>query len=471
MKLFIAILLISLSLFSQLPLLSMATWACLYLNIFLFWRENQPKVIFWGIVFFWVTIPLKIFYADINRIPYESLSISPSIVKATWYSLVGYVAFCLGLYTAVRKLQLPDMDSVITEFRKNYSADKVVYIYIISFFITLFLRGVVFVIPGLSQLIGAFLQMKLAFIFLLIFSTYVKNEKQKIMILFFSIEIILSFFSIFSSFKDILITIIISLSFFRLLENKRILINALVTAFACMYLFLLWQSVKGDYRAYITGGKKTQQIIVGQQDALAKLWELLGNASLTSNPKLLYATVDRISYIDFFSQAIDNVPRYVPYERGNIMKENILHIVQPRIFFPNKKSIDDSQMVNKYCTQQVAGAEIGVTFSLGFMAECYIDFGPFLMVVPIFLMGWLMGFIYKKILHQSLNIVWGLAMVTPLWFNISCNGTAGTKVLGFLIMYYIAFYLFNKYLIKRVDDYMLDKEPAFDNLIPVVTVF
>lgn len=468
MKIAIPIVLVILSFFSQLPLLSMFSWACLYLTVLLFWRENQPKVIFWGLVFFWLTIPLKLFYADLNHIPYESLSISPNIVKTTYLALLGHVVFSLGLYIAVRKMQLIDMDLAITEFRKIYNSKKVLNIYIASFFVSVFLRGVVFIIPGLSQLIGAFLQIKLAFIFLLIFSTYVNNEKKHTMILIFSIEVILSFFSIFSSFKDILITIIVSITFFKLLENKKILLNALVTAIVCMYIFFLWQSVKGEYRAYITGGKRNQEIVVGQQEALFKLWDLLKNANLTSNPRLWYSTVDRISYIEFFSQAVDNVPSYIPFERGTIWKENILHILQPRIFFPNKKSIDDSQLVNKYCTQRVAGASSGVTFSLGFLAESYIDFGRVFMYVPIFIVGWLMGFIYKKIVYQSVNVVWGFAMVTPLWFNITCSGTAGTKVLGFLIMYYIAFYLYKRYLMQRVDQYMLNDQPAFSVLASTV---
>lgn len=84
-----------------------------------------------------------------------------------------------------------------------------------------------------------------------------------------------------------------------------------------------------------------------------------------------------------------------------------MHVLQPRILFPNKEAIDDSKMVNKYATRKVAGAKQGASFSLGFMAESYIDFGPYLMFIPIFCVGWLLGFIYKIIIQQSINYLWG----------------------------------------------------------------
>jgi hypothetical protein len=89
------------------------------------------------------------------------------------------------------------------------------------------------------------------------------------------------------------------------------------------------------------------------------------------------------------------------------------------------------------------------------MAESYIDFGAVFMLVPLFLVGYLIGYLYRQIIKQSVNIIWGFAMVTPLWLYINCNGMAGTKILGGLIYYFLAFYLFRRYLMKPLNDYLL----------------
>ncbi|MBL0056508.1 MAG: hypothetical protein IPP31_09990 [Chitinophagaceae bacterium] len=110
-------------------------------------------------------------------------------------------------------------------------------------------------------------------------------------------------------------------------------------------------------------------------------------------------------------------------------------------------------MVNKYATRKVATAKYGASFSLGFMAESYIDFGPYLMFIPIFLVGLLPGFIYKVIILQSINYLWGFTMVSSLWININCNGTPGNKILGWILMYYIAF-LFQVFADETLDRYI-----------------
>ncbi|MFZ4059282.1 MAG: hypothetical protein ACOYKE_14160, partial [Ferruginibacter sp.] len=197
-------------------------------------------------------------------------------------------------------------------------------------------------------------------------------------------------------------------------------------------------------------GERTQQITAERSGALDFLSTLFSNAKIVGNEKLVYATVDRICYIEFFSQSTDKVPAYVDHEAGKLWKNNILHILMPRIFFPGKKSIDDSEMVNKYCTQRVSQKK-GATFSLGFMAESYIDFGWIYMFIPIFLLGLVIGLIYKLIITQSMNFLWACISITPLWFNINCNGTPGTKILGWLFTYFIAFYIFRRFLMKPLD--------------------
>ena len=464
-----AIVIVVLSSFSQMPALAMLSYSCLYLAYALFWRENEPKVIFFAMVFFWLTIPIKLVYADIYDLRYEDLSVSPNIVRTTYLSLVGYIVFSLGIHLMIRKIKTPDIDEVVSEFKQEYNADRVVILYLISFAATFILSAVIRFVPGLFQFINGFLHMKLAFIFLLTFSSYVRSEKKGILFVLLAIEVALSFVSVFSNFKDILITLFVSLTIFKLFQNRKMLINVVIVGSVCLYTFLLWQAVKNQYRQYILGGRQSQVVVVDDKDALKKLFELMTSASI-ADPALWYNTVDRLSYIEFFSQATDNVPRNIPYENGLLWRDNVSHIFMPRILFPAKKAIDDSELVNKYCTEKVAGAAMGTTFSLGFMAESYIDFGPVFMFVPIFLLGILIGFIYRKILYDSINIVWGYALVTPLWVYINVNGTPGTKVLGYLVMYLLAFIVVKKYVMKPMDNFILKKTATEDEhkVVPAI---
>jgi hypothetical protein len=91
---------------------------------------------------------------------------------------------------------------------------------------------------------------------------------------------------------------------------------------------------------------------------------------------------------------------------------------------------------------------------LGSVAERYIDFGPYLMFLPIFGFGLMIGFIYKYIYTNSFNHVWGMALNAPLLFLIPNLGVATTKVLGWLFTYFIVWFLFKKFFLKDLDRYL-----------------
>lgn len=425
----------------------------LYFSYFLFWKPYEPKVIFFGVLLSWLTITIKIFYAFIFGLRYENLSISTNIINTTYVSLIGFCIFCLGLWFAIKDFKLSN-NKMKDLFNEPVDFKRILKVYALVAILSISLKSFIFYLPGFSQLFTGILQMKLGFIFLLLFYSFSKRKNLLLVFSIIIIEIIFSLFSFFSNFKDIVITVIVIATLFPNKLSVKESIVIMFLGFGFLYSIFIWQSVKGDYRKFLNAGERSQAIVVSQEDALNKLKELAESSEKIKKKDVLYETVDRISNIDFFSQATDNVPKKIPFENGKILKENILHILQPRLFFPNKADIDDSKMVNKYASRRVATAKQGTTFSLGFMAENYIDFGPYLMYIPIFFTGYLLGFIYKKILQQSINYLWGFTMVSSLWFNINCNGIAGTKILGWILMYYIAFLIFRYLLMKPIDRYI-----------------
>ena len=425
----------------------------LCLSYGLFWRRYEPKIIFFGVFMSWLSITVKIFYSDFTGIRYESLSFSVNIVETTYVSLIGFCIFCLGIWLAIKDLKLTNkkMDEL---FNSSINFRRVLIVYAVVAILNTTLKSFVFFFPGLSQLFSGLLQMKLGFLFLIIFYAFRTRKNLLLVFLILMAEVVLSLFSFFSSFKDIIITTVAIMALFPNRLTARESVVAVVLGCGFLYSIFIWQTVKGDYRKFLNAGQQTQAVVVSQEEALKKLQDLSEKTGAANKNDVLYQTIDRISYIEFFAQATENVPQKIPYENGRLWKENILHVLQPRILFPNKAAIDDSKMVNKYATKKVATAKMGASFSLGFMAESYIDFGPYLMFIPIFLVGWLLGFIYKMIMMQSINYLWGFTMVSSLWININCNGTPGTKILGWILMYYIAFLFFRYVLMKPLDNYI-----------------
>lgn len=438
---------------SSQPFLAIYSLVLLWGIYKLFWKEGVPKVIFFGLLYFWFTIIAKLIYADLLGLRYEELSDSKKIVETSFAALLGLLFFGLGLYitskNALKRVYVSYTDNL------GYNVDKVIIFYIAMAVAAGFLAGVLFVFPAFSQLFNAIIQVKLGLIFLLIHTVYVEKKRLWLIALVIGVEVLLSFVSFFSSFKDILITVVVVFSFYPIKLSPKQIIRGIVIGVSTIYLLLIWQTIKGEYRFFLNQGTRTQSIQVSTSDALNKIWELAVEAKpFSSDNDVVYQTIDRLSYIEFFSQAMVRVPAEVPYENGKLWLNNVMHILVPRILNPNKKAIDDSQMVNAYCIRQVATAEQGASFSLGFIAESYIDFGPYFMFIPIFLVGCIFGWVYTLLVTKSINFIWGFSMISPLWAYIQCNGTPGTKLLGWILMYLIAFFLVRRFVMKPVDQFL-----------------
>jgi len=171
----------------------------------------------------------------------------------------------------------------------------------------------------------------------------------------------------------------------------------------------------------------------------------------------LESLIHRLSYVEFLALAMKQVPEYIPHEEGNLLKNALEHVLKPRFLFPDKKPIYDSELTSKYTGIQFAGAEQGTSFSLGTVAESYVDFGRVYMFIPILLFGFWIGWLYRYFIVNGYNIIWGMCYSAPIFQFAWSFPVPTTKFLGWSITYFIGFWFLNKYLIKHLDNFLLKK--------------
>jgi hypothetical protein len=155
---------------------------------------------------------------------------------------------------------------------------------------------------------------------------------------------------------------------------------------------------------------------------------------------------------------LNQVPVFLPHENGRLLQNAIEHIIKPRILFPDKKPIYDSELTSKYTGRKFTGAEEGASFSLGTVAESYVDFGPVYMFIPIFVFGLWIGWMYKFFIVNGYNIIWGLCYSAPIFQFAWSFPVPTSKFLGWSITYFVTFWFINKFLIKYLDHWLLKPE-------------
>jgi hypothetical protein len=139
----------------------------------------------------------------------------------------------------------------------------------------------------------------------------------------------------------------------------------------------------------------------------------------------------RVGYTNFFALTLMNVPEHTPYEHGALWLGALKHIVTPRLFFPEKAAISDSERTTLYTGIQTAGVEQGTSIGIGYVGESYVDFGPTFMFAPIFLLGVFYGLIYRvSVIHPRSKLIPTAIACSILIFDGYKIETSNIKIVG-----------------------------------------
>jgi len=424
------------------------------------WRDNEPKVLCLGMVFYWLMVCTLLVYGAIFNKPMIKQTLTPgTFIFTTYLALIAMFVYCSAVLLVMRKVK-PKKLSVVFNELKEYDPKKLLLFYCIFSFGWGVLGVTIFSFGSLAQLAFGLVKLKWAFLTLLIMHTALFPTNQKYVYIVLAIEVLLSFTGFWASFKDYLLVAAAAFLSFSIVMNTRRIALVLILGFAAFFIMVLWTVVKGEYRQYLTGGERTFEIEkTDSKQNLGKLADLVKNNF--GEDKFwdqfkggVEALANRINYTEYFAMAVGQVPKVLPYENGALLQGGIDHVLKPRLFFPDKPDIDDSQITSKYTGRQFSGEQQGVSFSLGSVAERYIDYGPYYMFIPIFGFGLMIGLVYKYIYTNSLNHVWGMACVMPLLFLIPNLGVATTKFFGWTLTYFIVWFLFKKFFLKDLDRYL-----------------
>ena len=413
---------------------------------------------------YWSVVAILIPYAELANKPLNDLTRygKSDIHIASWLGLFALTFYLFGIHNIVKKMKSVRQDSLYSILNR-YDSKRIILLYFFVSLLSALFNSSIIHVPG-AQLLLAISYLKWVLLTLLIVQTLVVETNRNLVILLVIVEVLLSFSGFWGAFKDyILVAIGAYLIFSPRLSLKSYFILSIVFLIF-LFLAVVWTYSKGEYRKYLTGGERTQLIV--EQDNLnniQKFYEIVQRDFSSENFKEnfligLENLVYRVSYVEFLSLTIKQVPTYLPHQNGNLLINAFEHILKPRILFPDKKPIYDSELTTKYTGVQFSGAEQGTSFSLGTVAESYVDFGKYYMFIPIFFFGLWVGWMYKYFIVNGYNIIWGMCYSAPIFQFAWSFPVPTSKFFGWSVTYFIGFWFLNKFIIKHLDNWLLKKE-------------
>ena len=438
------------------PALTFASLAVLVAGAQLLWRPGEPPMLFAAFFIQWLQISLSLFRASFYGVELpELLASSNGIVTATWLSLAGLMVLACGVRFMLRGVGPGAWDLLIFDIR-HYSFKKAFIIYCLAQVFFFELETVTRWYPDLTQPVLALSNLRWIFFFIVATIVFAKKRGYPLLVLIFLFEMTRGFLSFFSDFTQVFLVAALAFMTARPKINAWTLAVTSVIFAAVLVLAAAWSVVKFDYRDFLNGGTGQQTITVGPTDRLARISDLMLNEGLTHLSKGFDRLARRIEYTYFFGRVVDRVPSVLPYDDGALWGNAVLRVFTPRLLFPDKTPMGADVLT----TQHYSGLVLtwrtnnNTEIPLGYMAESYIDFGPFGMFVPIFLLGLLVGAEYRYLIKRRQYLLFSYGAASVILMPMTQFGWSAAKILGANVTSLAAFYVLMLLIVPRIHQWL-----------------
>jgi hypothetical protein len=432
--------------FTPNPALTFGSALVMPLLFKLLWRQGEAPLLLAGCFGQWLQVVMPLIVANYYGQPLEAYFGIPFRNEATWLGLIGVVAFAFGLRLALFGCDLSIGPAVEREVA-GFTVNRLFLAWVFSLAVAVPIDIICRLMPGLTQVIGPILGLKTGFVFLMGYAVARQQRGYAVFAFVVVMEFLIGTLGYFSGFTQVLIVLLILLlTVMHSLTLRVELLLFLALAAVMIASASVWSAIKPGYRDFLNGGSGKQEVVAPVAQRLDYLSTHIRAMNENKFADGFETTLLRIGYTEYFADTLNNVPKEVPYARGRLWLEAVTRIFMPRMFFPDKTAVDDSARTKEYSGVNVAGAEEGASIGLGYMVESYVDFGPYFMFLPIFLLALLFGLAYRYFVLGSRMGSWGYVIAFAMPFaSLHIFETSNIKLVGPLVSCAILFVPLNYY--------------------------
>ncbi len=441
-------------LFTPHPFLWLISIGTLLLLTKLMFVPFLPGIFFFIFFYHWIQASGVLFVSSYLGKPINDVYNIGTGDLACFLSLVGLVFLALGLKFWVDKIPPINFD-FIKEKSREINLNKVFLLYIFWFFLYNFLREYAFLFLSTTQIILRVALLKWVIVCIFAFVSILNKKKIWLFALIVAFEFIFGFLSYFSNFKTVIFFVAIILFSFIQKVKIKYLFFSLPVVLLLANLAFTWFAVKGSYRKFLNKGTSTQTVQVSSTEALKKVYTLVNELPPDVKEKAVKLAFERIAYTHFLARTMNYVPKKQPHEKGKLLFNNATYNLIPRVIYPSKPIKNDLAKFDKYTGDNLVKLTKGVSISLGYFTDAYIDFGKFGMFGIIYLYGFAIGaMMYYFFTNIKQNIIVKFAFINVILYDFIYLENDGVTFWGIvflnLVYYSIVYFLFFRYIIKYI---------------------
>jgi hypothetical protein len=464
------------------PILTIAVGLVTIIATVLLWRPGEPPTLLLLAFIQLSQVSTSLVYADVTGVNINTLSYAFGDLEYTTFIALGAV-FCLILGMSIGNTghSLWSPADARAEAR-SWSPGSAFRFWLVTLGLGLFFSELSTLSEGVRQLFlaGAGLQ----WIGLFVLSYVCLSQKRGLGFFLFAVgvEIALGFSGFFGEFKQVFFVLFVAFAAARPKLNFPSIAAIVITVGVAVACSAFWSAIKTDYRAFLNQGSEAQEVLVPLEDRLDYLANRVATADADTMAEGFDLLVRRMSYIEFFGATLNYVPASRPHENGEMTMAALAHIFLPRLFVPDKAALPSDTAVTIAYTGLPIALRPGVSISIGYPGEFYIDFGILGMMACMGVLGFFYGkanfFIQQHFSSALIGYGATIALLTPgFLFETSLPKSLGGVGTSFIILLLMSKFVLpfalnalawkEQKTVRRLNRTLASHYPADDHEMPV----
>jgi hypothetical protein len=386
-----------------------------------------------------VQVTTLLIYANVAGVHINSLSeYGVDVEYATFVALGGVLCLILGMSLGSAGRSFWSPADAQAEARK-WSPRSAFRFWFVSLGISLIFFELSSLSEGVRQLFLAGTGIQWIGVFLVAFVCLSQKRGLSYFLVAVGIEVALGFAGFFGEFKEVFYVLFVAFAVARPKLSFPSIVAIALTTIVALVLSAFWSEVKMDYRAFLNQGSDAQEVVVPFGDRFEFLADRVSTADVDTLSDGFDKLLRRMSYVEFFGATLHLYRLASLMKTAQMTMAAISHILLPRLFVSDKAALPSDTAVTIAYTALPIMNRSGVSISIGYPGEFYIDFGVLGMMVCMGVLGFLYGKAYQYIQRHFSSALLGYgATITLLMpgflFETSLPKTLGGVCTSFIIL-------------------------------------
>jgi hypothetical protein len=422
------------------------------------WLIGQPTIypaLLWVIGMNWLPVMTDVLHADLAGQLLTDGSLGPTRREAIVISLTALVAMATGMRLTLGSRAMHSLAQLGSSpgSEQTISLRGALGAFFVSYPIVAGLTRLAYVAPGLTQPVLAFVSLKFVCLYLVAAAVFQLGRGYLWLSLVLVLELVTGLTGFFSGFKEPIFIVL-----FAAITSGRKL-RAPVWAFGVAafilvaWVSLVWTAIKPEYRFWVSGYTGAQTVARPLDERISFIAGRLASESIDYEAAYL-KLLRRIGYTEYYSQILARMDAGLIPDAPGKYAAAVQHIVTPRILFPNKATLDDSAITTALTGQEI---DAGTSISVGYIAEAHVDFGFPGMLVPILLVGAMLGGTARYFMTRNAPLIIRQAFTTVSIFSAFAYEMNIDKALGGFLVGVFGLVLALKFGYPLVENWLMPK--------------